>query len=99
MSKLCKGGRLERQIEATRSLYAEVNETEEILQIVKILHEEQSKDGKADNAEDQEESAIKGRGRAKRKAKTKFLTGINSGKLCPYMVMELLVPCSCMWGQ
>ena len=32
-----------------------------------ILHEEQDKDGKADNAEDQEDSAIKRRGRGKKK--------------------------------
>ena len=36
-----------------------------------ILHEEQSKDGKVDNAEDQEDSAIKGRGRGKKKCKKK----------------------------
>ena len=39
-----------------------------------ILHEEQRKDGKADNAEDQEDSAIKGRGRGKKKCKKKVFT-------------------------
>ena len=93
MSKLYKDGRLERPVEATRSSYAKVSETEEItsnnedafqgdeqagvdecLQQLKEsdrLHNEQSKDGKSDNAEDQEDSAIKKRGRGK-KGKKKF---------------------------
>ena len=61
-----------------------------------ILHEEQSKDGQADNAEDKEVSAIKGRGRGKKKvfSKDKFW------EIVPiYGDEKLLVPCSCKWRQ